>query len=176
MEQLVKEKLNLISSTAQSVAAPAGVCQKPGTAGATCSKPPPKKEEDDDDVDLFGSESEVRVSSFGSLLLRYFPIYKSFSRCFRRKPRKRKKSKKRDLPLTPPRSPKVSIDKEKVTVNEHAKRANVLWPRFSEPVLIAKSNIILDVKPWDDETNMKELEEHVRKVTMDGLVWGACKC
>lgn len=44
-----------------------------------------------------------------------------------------------------------------------------------EPVLIAKSNIILDVKPWDDETDMKELEKEVRKVSMDGLVWGACK-
>lgn len=44
----------------------------------------------------------------------------------------------------------------------------------SEPVLIAKSNIILDVKPWDDETDMKELEKEVRNVSMDGLVWGAC--
>ena len=45
----------------------------------------------------------------------------------------------------------------------------------SEPTLIAKSNIILDVKPWDDETDMAELEAQVRKITMDGLLWGACK-
>ena len=45
----------------------------------------------------------------------------------------------------------------------------------SEPVLIAKSNIILDVKPWDDETDMAKLEECVRSITMDGLLWGACK-
>ena len=44
----------------------------------------------------------------------------------------------------------------------------------SEPTLIAKSNIILDVKPWDDETDMAELEAQVRKITMDGLLWGAC--
>lgn len=44
-----------------------------------------------------------------------------------------------------------------------------------EPQLIAKSNIILDVKPWDDETDMKNLEKAVRAVTTDGLVWGACK-
>lgn len=44
-----------------------------------------------------------------------------------------------------------------------------------EPQLIAKSNIILDVKPWDDETDMKKLEEAVRAVTTDGLIWGACK-
>lgn len=41
--------------------------------------------------------------------------------------------------------------------------------------MVAKSNIILDIKPWNDETNMKELEEAVRKVEMDGLVWGASK-
>lgn len=42
-----------------------------------------------------------------------------------------------------------------------------------EPVLIAKSNIILDVKPWDDETDMKVLEAEVRKIETDGLLWGA---
>lgn len=46
---------------------------------------------------------------------------------------------------------------------------------FSEPALIAKSNIILDVKPWDDETDMKEMEAAVRKIEMDGLLWGAGK-
>ena len=28
--------------------------------------------------------------------------------------------------------------------------------------IIAKSNIILDIKPWDDETDMKVLESEVR--------------
>lgn len=46
---------------------------------------------------------------------------------------------------------------------------------FIEPTLIAKSNIILDVKPWDDETDMKELEKAVRQVSTEGLLWGACK-
>ena len=45
-----------------------------------------------------------------------------------------------------------------------------------EPAAIAKSTIIYDVKPWDDETDMAELEKCVRSVTTDGLVWGACKC
>lgn len=26
---------------------------------------------------------------------------------------------------------------------------------FAEPALVAKSNVILDIKPWDDETDMK---------------------
>jgi hypothetical protein len=30
------------------------------------------------------------------------------------------------------------------------------------------------VKPWDDETDMKKLEEAVRSVQMEGLFWGAC--
>jgi len=41
--------------------------------------------------------------------------------------------------------------------------------------VIAKSNVILDVKPWDDETDMKELEKCVRSVVMDGLLWGTSK-
>jgi elongation factor 1-beta len=43
------------------------------------------------------------------------------------------------------------------------------------PGPIAKSSVILDVKPWDDETDMKELEQRVRTIQMDGLVWGASK-
>ncbi|XP_047159164.1 elongation factor 1-delta-like [Vigna umbellata] len=37
-----------------------------------------------------------------------------------------------------------------------------------------KSSVLLDVKPWDDETDMKKLEEAVRSVSMEGLLWGAC--
>ncbi|CAG9828637.1 unnamed protein product [Diabrotica balteata] len=47
--------------------------------------------------------------------------------------------------------------------------------KSKKPVLIAKSNVILDVKPWDDETDMKLMEENVRKVEADGLLWGAAK-
>lgn len=37
-----------------------------------------------------------------------------------------------------------------------------------------KSSVLLDVKPWDDETDMKKLEEAVRSIEMPGLFWGAC--
>jgi len=47
--------------------------------------------------------------------------------------------------------------------------------KANKPVLIAKSNIILDVKPWDDETDMVKLEECVRSIEMDGLLWGNSK-
>ena len=35
--------------------------------------------------------------------------------------------------------------------------------------------MLLDVKPWDDETDMKEMENNVRTIEMDGLLWGASK-
>ncbi|KAL4188439.1 hypothetical protein AMTRI_Chr08g202370 [Amborella trichopoda] len=38
-----------------------------------------------------------------------------------------------------------------------------------------KSSVLLDVKPWDDETDMKKLEEAVRSVQMEGLHWGVSK-
>ena len=45
----------------------------------------------------------------------------------------------------------------------------------SEPALVAKSSVVLDVKPWDDETDMKAMETEVRKIQTEGLVWGASK-
>ncbi|XP_055319243.1 elongation factor 1-delta-like [Sitodiplosis mosellana] len=47
--------------------------------------------------------------------------------------------------------------------------------KSKKPALIAKSSVLLDVKPWDDETDMKKMEENVRTVEMEGLVWGASK-
>jgi len=47
--------------------------------------------------------------------------------------------------------------------------------KSKKPALIAKSSVVLDVKPWDDETDMKEMERLVRTVQMDGLLWGASK-
>lgn len=41
--------------------------------------------------------------------------------------------------------------------------------------MIAKSSLVLDIKPWDDETDLKLMEAEVRKITSDGLLWGASK-
>ncbi|XP_047979748.1 elongation factor 1-beta 2-like isoform X1 [Salvia hispanica] len=38
-----------------------------------------------------------------------------------------------------------------------------------------KSSVLMDIKPWDDETDMKKLEEAVRSIEMPGLLWGASK-
>lgn len=42
-------------------------------------------------------------------------------------------------------------------------------------MLVAKSNIILDVKPWGSDTDMKLMETEIRKIECDGLLWGAGK-
>ncbi|KJH43766.1 EF-1 guanine nucleotide exchange domain protein [Dictyocaulus viviparus] len=47
--------------------------------------------------------------------------------------------------------------------------------KAAKPGPIAKSSVILDVKPWDDETNLEEMENLVRGIEMDGLVWGGAK-
>lgn len=47
--------------------------------------------------------------------------------------------------------------------------------KSKKPTLIAKSSLVLDVKPWGDDTDMKAMEDAVRSIQMDGLVWGACK-
>ncbi|KAL1139899.1 hypothetical protein AAG570_006876 [Ranatra chinensis] len=47
--------------------------------------------------------------------------------------------------------------------------------KSKKPCIIAKSSIVLDVKPWDDETDMKMMEKNVRTIVKDGLVWGASK-
>lgn len=33
----------------------------------------------------------------------------------------------------------------------------------------------MDVKPWDDETDMAAMEKNVRSIELDGLLWGASK-
>lgn len=47
--------------------------------------------------------------------------------------------------------------------------------KAKKPEVIAKSSVLLDVKVWDDETDMGALEKSVRSILMDGLVWGSSK-
>lgn len=41
------------------------------------------------------------------------------------------------------------------------------------PKPAAKSIVTLDVKPWDDETDLEELLANVKAIEQDGLTWGA---
>merc|ERR1719341_744274 len=47
--------------------------------------------------------------------------------------------------------------------------------KSKKPGPIAKSSVLLDCKPWDDETDMAAMEAEIRKISMDGLIWGAGK-
>uniref|UniRef100_F1LC17 Elongation factor 1-beta n=1 Tax=Ascaris suum TaxID=6253 RepID=F1LC17_ASCSU len=47
--------------------------------------------------------------------------------------------------------------------------------KAKKPAGIAKSNIIFDVKPWDDSIDVAEIEKKVRGIETDGLVWGTAK-
>merc|ERR1711904_458026 len=40
---------------------------------------------------------------------------------------------------------------------------------------VAKSSILFDVKPWDSETDLLELEKKIRQISMEGLVWTAAE-
>lgn len=41
------------------------------------------------------------------------------------------------------------------------------------PKPAAKSMVSLDVKPWDDETDLEQMLANVKSIEVDGLVWGA---
>lgn len=40
---------------------------------------------------------------------------------------------------------------------------------------VAKSVVTLQIKPWDDETDMQAMEDAVRAIEKDGLLWGKSK-
>jgi elongation factor 1-delta len=65
-----------------------------------------------------------------------------------------------------------SEEKKKVT---EARLAAYAAKKAKKPGVIAKSSVILDVKPWDDETDLDKMEESIKTIVMDGLLWGASK-
>ncbi|KAI9497072.1 hypothetical protein BDB00DRAFT_806669 [Zychaea mexicana] len=44
--------------------------------------------------------------------------------------------------------------------------------KAAKPKPLAKTTVTLDVKPWDDETDVDEMTKAVRDIKMDGLLWG----
>jgi len=65
-----------------------------------------------------------------------------------------------------------SEEKQKIVAERlkayHAKKA-------VKPGPIAKTNVLLDVKPWDDETDMNAMLVQIKTIQKDGLLWGANK-
>ncbi|KAF3803583.1 Elongation factor 1-beta [Colletotrichum gloeosporioides] len=94
-----------------------------------------------------------------------------------------------ELPVNPAKAPAAEEDEDDVDLfgsddeEEDAEAARIREERLAEykkkkenkPKTIAKSVVTMDVKPWDDETDMVALEASVRGIEKDGLVWGASK-
>ena len=65
-------------------------------------------------------------------------------------------------------------DEEKKRITEERLKA-YHEKKSKKPALIAKTSVLLDVKPWDDETDMDAMLAAVKTIEMEGLVWGANK-
>lgn len=65
----------------------------------------------------------------------------------------------------------VDEDAEKLKQERLAQYAAKKAAKGPKPA--AKSIVTLEVKPWDDETDLDELLANVKSVEMDGLTWGA---
>ncbi|TGZ62449.1 hypothetical protein CRM22_007433 [Opisthorchis felineus] len=68
-----------------------------------------------------------------------------------------------------------SGDEEQTERLRQERQAALDAQRSAKAAPVARSTIVLDVKPWDDETDMAELERCVRTITTDGLLWGSSK-
>merc|ERR1712209_7670 len=65
-------------------------------------------------------------------------------------------------------------DEEKKRITEERLKAYA-EKKAKKPKGIAKTSVLFDVKPWDDETDMDAMKESVKSIEMEGLVWGATK-
>jgi len=70
-------------------------------------------------------------------------------------------------------TPAEKAKREKLEAQAKAKAAEKA--KGPKKPVVGKSEVILDVKPWDDETDLAKMEESVRSITMEGLVWGTSK-
>jgi len=69
-------------------------------------------------------------------------------------------------------SDEEEVDEEAERIKEERLKA-YHEKKGAKPKVAAKSVVTMEVKPWDDETDMKALEEAVRSIEKPGLVWGA---
>ena len=66
----------------------------------------------------------------------------------------------------------AKAEKERIT----QERLKAYYEKKSKkPALVAKTNVLLDLKPWDDETDMDAMLQAAKSITKEGLVWGASK-
>merc|ERR1712079_121967 len=65
-------------------------------------------------------------------------------------------------------------DEEKKRITEERLKA-YHEKKSKKPKVIAKTSVLFDVKPWDDETDMDAMLTQCKTIEMEGLVWGASK-
>merc|ERR1712179_731025 len=65
-------------------------------------------------------------------------------------------------------------DEEKKRITEE-RLAAYAAKKAKKPQVIAKTSVLLDIKPWDDETDHNKMLESVKSIEMGGLLWGASK-
>ncbi|KAL2795753.1 hypothetical protein BJX65DRAFT_272662 [Aspergillus insuetus] len=93
-----------------------------------------------------------------------------------------------ELPVNPKDKPAAEEDDDmdlfgsdeeeedpEVVAERERRLAEYKKKKEAKPKAAAKSIVTLEVKPWDDETNLQEMEANVRAIEKDGLVWGASK-
>lgn len=64
------------------------------------------------------------------------------------------------------------VDEEAEKVKQQ-RLAEYAAKKANKPKPAAKSAVTLEVKPWDDETDLDELLANVKNIKWDGLTWGA---
>ncbi|KAJ3067168.1 Elongation factor 1-beta [Quaeritorhiza haematococci] len=145
-----------------------------GPAGAAPAAAPPakkeeKKEEEDDDIDLFGSDEEEDAEA-EKLKAQRLADYHAKKAASNTQVKMINSLATYFLSLMA-----MSRNLLVLMITTEDFLLTTLSLLSTEPKVIAKSMIILDVKPWDDETDMKALEKGVRDIALDGLVWGTSK-
>ncbi|KAL5262653.1 hypothetical protein ACHWQZ_G008150 [Mnemiopsis leidyi] len=72
-------------------------------------------------------------------------------------------------------APKGESEMQKMKRLAAEKKAADAAAKKDKPAPVLKSNVVLDIKPWDDETDLQAMEKAVRAIKMDGLTWGDSK-
>jgi elongation factor 1-beta len=116
------------------------------------SHAPAAAEEDDDEIDLFGEDEDDAETE--RIKAERVAAYNE---------------KKANKPKTIAKVCFIPF------LSAHPSIPNVCTYFIYVNIMNLQSVVTLEVKPWDDETDMKALENAVRSVEMDGLVWGASK-
>ncbi|CAF0729559.1 unnamed protein product [Adineta steineri] len=71
------------------------------------------------------------------------------------------------LKSTPTTTTSYDLDNEKIKKTN----TSIIVPLN----LVVRSTINFDIKPWDEDTDIDAMEQAVRSIKFDGLVWGQSK-